>query len=58
LAAQERPLVLIDCDDRHHPLLRRRSRSRRAAYAERGWYLPGTDAAAARVEAFLAARPR
>jgi hypothetical protein len=32
-----RPLVLVDLDDRHHPVLRRWGRRRRDAYAELGW---------------------
>ncbi len=52
------PLVLVDFDDRHHPVLRRRARHRCAAYAERGWYQAGIDPVRARVEAFVAARPK
>jgi hypothetical protein len=52
-----RPLLLLDFDDRHHPELRRRTRLRREAYAERGWLAPGVDPVRARVERFLATRP-
>jgi hypothetical protein len=52
-----RPLVLVDFDDRHHPTLRRRTRLRRQAYAERGWFAPGTDPVQARAERFLDSRP-
>lgn len=57
-AGPERPLLLVDFQDRHHPRLRRRSRLRREAYAERGWLAPGADPERARVERFLASRPR
>jgi hypothetical protein len=49
-------LLLVDIEDRHHPLLRRRSRQRRAAYAQRGWYAPGVDAVQARIDQFLVDR--
>jgi hypothetical protein len=52
-----RPLLLLDFDDRGHPVLRRWARERREAYAERGWYGVGVDPIQARVEAFLAGRP-
>ncbi len=51
------PLLLIDCDDRHHPELRRRSRSRRASYEELGWNVDGQPAHTP-LERFLATRPR
>ena len=50
-------LMLVDFDDRHHPILRRWSRQRWAAYAEQGWYAPGTDPVQERVARFLATRP-
>jgi hypothetical protein len=52
-----RPLLLVDFDDRHHPLLRRRAALRRQDYLERGWFAPGVDPVQARVEQFLATRP-
>lgn len=52
------PLLLIDFHDRHHPLLRRWSRRRQEAYAERGWFAPGVDPIQTRVERFLATRPK
>jgi hypothetical protein len=52
-----RPLLLVDFDDRHHPVLRRWARRRREAYAERGWYDVGADPVQQRVEAFVAGRP-
>lgn len=55
--APTRPLLLIDCDDRHHPELRRHGRSRRAAYAELGWAVDGQPAPTP-LERFLATRPR
>jgi hypothetical protein len=51
-----RPMLLIDCHDQHHPLLRRQSRARLQAYEERGWNAPGIDLVQARVEQFLASR--
>jgi hypothetical protein len=53
---QESQLLLVDFEDRHHPLLRRWSRLRRVAYEERGWYAPGVDPLRARVDRFLADR--
>jgi hypothetical protein len=46
-------LLLVDFEDRHHPLLRRRGRQRRAAYAGRGWYSPGVDPVQERIDRFL-----
>jgi hypothetical protein len=51
-------LVLVDFADRHHPLLRRQSRLRHQAYVERGWFGAGVDPMEARVERFLANRPK
>jgi hypothetical protein len=50
------PVLLIDFCDRHLPLLRRWSRWREKAYAERGWFAPGVDPVQGRVEQFLAIR--
>jgi hypothetical protein len=36
-----RALLLVDADDRHHPELRRDARTRREAYAARGWTVDG-----------------
>jgi hypothetical protein len=55
--APDRPLVLLDFQDGHHPELRRRARQRREAYLERGWFAPGVDPVQARAEQFLASRP-
>jgi hypothetical protein len=52
-----RLLLVVDVDDRHHPVLRRRSRSRREAYDRRGWFAPGVEPVQARVNEFLATRP-
>lgn len=57
-AMQQQPLLLVDFRDRHHPRLRRWSRQRMAAYAVAGWFPPGVDPLLARVDAFLAQRPR
>ncbi len=54
---QDRQLVLIDFDDRHHPVLRRWSRQRWAAYRREGWFAPGVSPEQGRVEQFLATRP-
>jgi hypothetical protein len=35
------PVVILDLRDRRHPVLRKRSRQRLAAYLEAGWRLPG-----------------
>lgn len=51
-----RPLLLLDLYDHHHPLLRRWSRWRQEAYAERDWFAPGVDPVQARIEQFLASR--
>jgi hypothetical protein len=53
-----RPLLLLDLHDHHHPLLRRWSRWREEAYAERGWFAPGVDPVQARIEQFLASRSK
>jgi hypothetical protein len=53
----DRPLLLVDLDDRHHPQLRKWSRTRKEAYLERGWLTPGVDPTRARVQRFLANRP-
>ncbi len=52
-----RPLVLVDCLDLHHPILRRQSRRRQQAYAERGWFAPVADPVQSRVQRFLASLP-
>jgi len=51
------PLWMIDFDDRYHPQLRRWSRWRQEAYAEREWYRPGVNPVRVRVEQFFANRP-
>jgi hypothetical protein len=49
-------LELIDCDDHHHPLLRKWSRARRAGYDRRGWC--GEKSMLNRkIDEFLASRP-
>jgi len=37
----DRRLLLVDADDRHHPVLRRWSRERRLAYRAAGWTVAG-----------------
>jgi hypothetical protein len=50
--------VLVDFDDQHlHPLLRRWSRQRQAAYRAREWFEIGMDPVEERVKAFVASRP-
>jgi hypothetical protein len=56
--SDERGLLLVDFADRHHPSLRRWTRHRKAAYLDAGWLPPGLDPVVARVERFLASRPR
>jgi hypothetical protein len=53
-----RPLVLIDVVDRHQPQLRAMSMRRWAAYRRRGWYEVGVDPVQARINEFLARRPK
>jgi hypothetical protein len=52
-----RPLLLVDFNDCHSPVLRRRSNRRKHAYDGRGWQAPGKDPKLCRVELFLASRP-
>jgi hypothetical protein len=52
------PLLLVDFNDRHHPLFRRRSRQREKAYWKRGWCPAGLDPVMAKVAEFLARRPK
>jgi hypothetical protein len=49
-----RPLLLVDFEDRHHPLLLQRSRQRAHAYWQRGWFPAGVDPVQGRVARFLA----
>src|SRR5262249_41120098 len=49
-----RRLLVVDFDDRYHPVLRRWSRRRWRAYAEQGWFSPGVDPVQARIQRFLA----
>ncbi len=51
---QARPPLLVDPGDRHHPVLRRRARRRRDAYATRGWAVDGRGVAADAIGRFLA----
>lgn len=56
VAVAASPLLLIDLNDRHHPLLRRWNRWRQVAYAERGRFAPGVDPVQGRVERLLSRR--
>jgi hypothetical protein len=49
-------LELIDCDDHHHPVLRKWSRTRQAAYDRRGW-IGEKSMLNRRIDEFLATRP-
>jgi hypothetical protein len=49
-------LLVVDCDDEHHPLLRRHSRQRRDAYREAGWSVAGEESLSP-LDHFLATRP-
>jgi hypothetical protein len=53
---QRRPLLLIDLADRHHPVCRQWSRTRRDKYAQAGWYAPYADPMDERCKQFLASR--
>jgi hypothetical protein len=53
----QRPMLLIDFHDRHHPALRKWSRRRHEAYEERGWHSPSHNPVLCRVERFVATRP-
>ncbi len=53
----QRRLTIVDVDDQHHPVLRRRSQLRRTACAAAGWIAPGADPECARIRQFLANRP-
>lgn len=52
----DRPLILVDFDDRHHPELRRRSRGRRRAYRSLGWTVDGVASSTSPLDLFPAAR--
>ncbi len=53
---QPRQLLVIDVDDRHHPLLRRWSRSRLKAYQQINWFAPGISMRDGRIDRFLRER--
>jgi hypothetical protein len=52
--ADRRLLLIVDVQDRHHPVLRRWSAKRRRAYDSRGWFPVGVEPAQGRVNQFLA----
>jgi len=52
---QER-LLVIDCQDRHHPVLRSLSGERREAYVAAGWRIHG-ETESSPLDSFLATRP-
>ena len=49
----QRRLLLIDMADRQHPVTRKWSASRREAYAQAGWHLPGANPMDERVHRFF-----
>lgn len=55
-ARSGRKLLIVDIEDRHHPTLRRWSRSRQRAYREAEWLRPGESIVNHRVESFLKRR--
>ncbi len=50
-------LLVVDCDDRHHPLLRRWSKQRCDAYVLEGWAFAG-EPTPTPLEEFFAISPR
>jgi hypothetical protein len=54
----DKPLLIVDVVDRQHPQLRRWARQRHQAYRERGWPGPGGTPVTARVQHYLAKRPK
>jgi hypothetical protein len=56
-AAETRPLLLVDLDDKHHAHLRAASRQRREAYWAAGWFPVGMLPMIGRIRRFLAGRP-
>ncbi len=52
------PLRLVDFKDRHHPVLRRRSRSRQENYECHDWFPAGVDVYEGRMQHFLDSRPQ
>lgn len=57
-ATESRRLLLVDCQDHHHPLLCRWSRRRQREYVLSGWFPAGVDPVRGRAELFLAKRPK
>jgi hypothetical protein len=54
---EDRPLLVVDFDDRHHPVLRRLSRDRRQAYIDAGWHVEGVEPLSV-LDQFLLNRPK
>ena len=52
-----KPLIVVDFDDRFHPILRKRSRERRQVYRQFGWQVGDETPFEARVTDFIASRP-
>jgi len=53
-----RSLLVIDFNDEHHPELQELSDARSKAYQRQGWYAAGVDPVHARVQQFMASRPK
>ena len=53
----DRRLLVIDLDDRYHPLMRRWSRWRRQGYEQAGWFLAGMSQLEGSMRRFLSERP-
>ena len=49
--------LMVDLDDDHHPLLRKRSRERRANYFRQGWTVDGSRKTADLLGTFMSTRP-
>ncbi|MFC1596743.1 hypothetical protein ACFL5Q_02245 [Planctomycetota bacterium] len=57
-AGEDHRLLIVDIVDRHSPRLYRWCQRRRRAYSEIGWWPAGRNPLVARIQHFLATRPR
>jgi hypothetical protein len=55
---RDRRLIIVDVDDKHHPLLAKWSRRRRRDYEANGWHAPGVNPIEAAVRRFYADQER
>ena len=53
---ETKPMCIIDCHDRHHPMLRNLSQARKCAYLDAGWQVAG-EPEQAPLDRFLATCP-